>query len=111
MLRRCSWVLKGTSPPRLTPFPPTRFLHGLPGFDCVVPEHAPDDRLTTAPQRPGLDNNPLRVCGWIGVGETADLSLLAVHQPTHAVLRRMAVHQWSVLVWDDATLANHHPNG
>ena len=49
-------------------------------------QHPFDDCLTTAAQWSGLDNNPLRVRGWIGIGKAADLSLLGVVQPAKTFL-------------------------
>ena len=86
------------SPLGQTEFPTTRLLHGFPGFDCVVPEHASDDWLTTAAQRSGLYNNPLSMSSRHVVAEPADLPLLGVHQPTHAIFRRMSVDEWAVLI-------------
>ena len=37
--------------------------------------------------------------------------LLRVFQPTHAVLRRVAIHKWAILVWHPDTMANHPTNG
>ena len=67
-------------------------------------KHAPDDRLTTA-QRSGLDDDPLGMGCWLGIGEAADLRLLGVHQPTHAIFRRVPVDEWLVLVRHLDTMA------
>jgi hypothetical protein len=70
-----------------------------------MPKHPANHRLTAAAQWPGLDNNPLRVCGWIGIGEAADLSLLSVHQPADTLFRWGPFDKRAVLVWHDATMA------
>ena len=57
-----------------------------------MPEHASDDRLTTAAQRSGFDDDPLSMGSWIGIGEAADLAFLGVHQPADTVLRCMAIN-------------------
>jgi len=61
-------------------------------------QHPSDDCLTTAAQWSGLDNNPLRVRGLIGIGEAADLSLLGVHQPVKTFLGCLAINTWAVVV-------------
>ena len=70
-----------------------------------MPEHPGDDRLTTAPQRPGLDNNPLRMLRRHVVFETTDLLLLGAQQPTFTLFWWVSVDKRAVLVWHDATMA------
>jgi hypothetical protein len=71
-----------------------------------VAQHPPDHRLTTTTQGPGLHNNPLGVRRWIGIGEAADLAFLIIHQPTHAILWRMAVNKWAVSIRHQPTMAD-----
>ena len=72
-------------------------------------QQASDDWLTTALQRSGLDFHPLGMGCCHVVREPADLSLLGIHQPTDAILWRMAANKWAVLAWHDATLAKGEP--
>ena len=76
-----------------------------------MPEHAPDDRLTTAAQRSGLDDDPLGMRSRIGVGEAADLPLLGIHQQADTILWRMLINKWAVLVWHDATMGKGNTVG
>ena len=45
------------------------------------------------------------MCGWIGVGEAADLAFLIVDQPADTVLRCVAIDKWAVPVWHPETMA------
>ena len=96
---------KRTSPSKRTPFPVARLEHRFPGSDGVVPEHSAHHRLSASTKRPGLHNNPLRMCGWHVIPEAAHLALLSVHQPPDTIPRWMAVNQWPVLAWHDDTMA------
>ncbi len=86
-------------------FPPAILLQGLPGFNGVVEKRASDHGLTMAPQRTGLQNNPVSMCRWIGIREAADLSLLGVLQPSDSALRCMAINKWEALVCHADTMA------
>ncbi len=65
MLRRCSWVLMGTSSPRLTPFPPTRFLHGFPGFDCFA--RSDDGQMVCPPRNEFISGFKRGICDTNGM--------------------------------------------
>ena len=67
-------------------------------------QQASDDWLTTTTQRPGFYFHPLSMGCCHVVRESADLSLLGIHQPADTILWCMAVNKWAVLVWYDATL-------
>ena len=70
-----------------------------------MPEQVSDHGVATTMQVPGLHNNPLRMSGWIGIGEAADLLFLGVNQPADTVLWCMAINKWAVLVWHPDTMA------
>jgi len=53
-------------------------------------------------------DDPPGVCRGRIIREAAELSLLVVHQPTQAILWRMAVHMWSALVWHQQSLKGLH---
>ena len=68
-------------------------------------QQASDNWLTTATQRSGFYFHPLGMGCWHVVRKPADLPLLGIHQPANAILRRILINKWAVLVWHDATMA------
>jgi len=101
-------LLTGSSPPGLAAFAANRFQPTVisPRFDCVVPEHSSEHRLTTTTQGPGLANNPLGMRSGRIIREAADLSLLVIQQLAETFLWCMAINKWAVLAWHDDTLNN-----
>ena len=76
-----------------------------------MPEYPSDERLSTTPQRSGLDDDPLGMRRGRIIREAADLPLLIIQQPADTILWGVPVYQWSVLVWHRLMMANHHPFG
>ena len=85
-------------PPGLATLPPACFLHGFPGFDGVVPEQPPDNRLITTAQRSSLDDDPLGMGSRIVISELGNLALRSVHQPTNTILWWVPFKLWTILI-------------
>ena len=63
---------------------PSNFLHAFPGFDCVVPQHAPPGLghwWVRSDPAIGAQHNPLAVGSWIFIAEPDQQLLVAVDQP------------------------------
>ncbi len=69
-----------------------------PGFDGVVPEQPPDNRLTTTAQRSSLDDDPLGMGSRIVISELGNLALRSVHQPTNTILWWVPFKLWTILI-------------